>query len=666
MGISVLKRLLLIVVVCLTPLVALSAPRLSDEFDPNQFTPQEIRILQRSLTFLGHYQGLWDKEWGPVSQNALAEYAESLSGYRTPINAVVVAAILEALEVAEAVGWTEFPVESAGVSFGIPEKHVEFVEDSENVEFEGPQLLIRLWNGNVFQVRQHHRRLMQQGEAVGAYEVRRQDRYVTSVRNGLLLYYSRSDFVQGTWVTLQIEGTSEARDLFGYVTSSFDTSADFDVNDGDLENLVALFDEVADYGEATPEPSLDRETNPAVVGSGTGFFVTPSHIVTNAHVVNGCASLRLGDGDELSLVSIRSAEDLALLYYDGASPNVLSISPTGGVNLGETVSALGYPLYGLLNRQLNFTQGVVSALTGLRDNDDHFTLTAPIQPGNSGGPIIDRNFQVVGVAAATANVPHFVSEQGFTPQNINWAIKIDVLRDFLSDLEISFRTDLIKPNTDGSLPTEVQRGVVPILCHQHEAASDGNLTADIQEVEPMPEQSGPEWYLATFAGLDFYGGDINPRGDEVASLDQCQRLCAGDPDCRLYTYNTRYNICFIKQDYTFAQSHPDAQSGLFFPSDEQGATPAFPVRWKIENGSVFSGDAIRSLTRPDYQACILACDDDENCSAFSYLPGLEFRQCQLFSASRGTLHNSSNAANISGQMVDTIVRPTDIIALGRQ
>ena len=106
--------------------------------------------------------------------------------------------------------------------------------------------------------------------------------------------------------------------------------------------------------------------------------MTPELVVTNAHVVEGCGVLNTPDGTRLVVNHVSVQDDLALLTFEGRSESVLSILPEGDVNLGEQVSALGYPLYGMLNRQLNFTQGVVSAEAGIGDDDHKFSLTAPI------------------------------------------------------------------------------------------------------------------------------------------------------------------------------------------------------------------------------------------------------------------------------------------------
>ena len=84
----------------------------------------------------------------------------------------------------------------------------------------------------------------------------------------------------------------------------------------------------------------------------------------------------------------------------------------------------GFPLTGLLSSGPTLTTGDVSALTGLRDNPNHFTITAPVQPGNSGGPLLDAQAHVIGVVVAKLNAARIAQMTGGDiPQNVNFAIK---------------------------------------------------------------------------------------------------------------------------------------------------------------------------------------------------------------------------------------------------
>jgi S1-C subfamily serine protease/replication-associated recombination protein RarA len=165
------------------------------------------------------------------------------------------------------------------------------------------------------------------------------------------------------------------------------------------------------------------------VSTGTGFFVSANgHVVTNAHVVADCDDPKViwGTAEAAAQVLARDARnDLALLKVDVAADHVARLR--AGVEVGEEVAAFGYPLQGTLSAGGNFTTGNVSALAGIQDDSGQMQITAPIQPGNSGGPIVDRAGNVVGVAVSGISTP-----RKWVAQNVGFAIKIDVLTAFLS------------------------------------------------------------------------------------------------------------------------------------------------------------------------------------------------------------------------------------------
>src|SRR5690606_11421457 len=99
--------------------------------------------------------------------------------------------------------------------------------------------------------------------------------------------------------------------------------------------------------------------------------------------------------------------------------------------LGEAVVALGFPLASILNSSLNIGTGVVSSETGLLGEDRWFTTNVGIQPGNSGGPILDESGRVLGVAVAKIDDEALLAVMGTTAPNVGFAIKGGVVADYL-------------------------------------------------------------------------------------------------------------------------------------------------------------------------------------------------------------------------------------------
>jgi tol-pal system protein YbgF len=169
--------------------------------------------------------------------------------------------------------------------------------------------------------------------------------------------------------------------------------------------------------------------------SGTGFVVAPGLLVTNHHVIDDCAAIEVVASDGLrpaTIVDSVQIIDLALLRVYGLRGGVASLRTQSPVLLGESATVFGFPLGGALSSTGNFTTGVVSSLRGLRDAAGEIQITAPVQPGNSGGPVIDRAGLVIGVVQSKLDALRVVKATGDIPQNVNFAVSLDVLADFLA------------------------------------------------------------------------------------------------------------------------------------------------------------------------------------------------------------------------------------------
>ena len=94
------------------------------------------------------------------------------------------------------------------------------------------------------------------------------------------------------------------------------------------------------------------------------------------------------------------------------------------VQRGESVVTYGFPLTGLLSSGPTLTTGDVSALAGLRDNPLNLQISAPVQPGNSGGPLLDSQANVIGIVVSKLNAARIAEMTGGDiPQNVNFAVK---------------------------------------------------------------------------------------------------------------------------------------------------------------------------------------------------------------------------------------------------
>ncbi|CAH0152014.1 S1C family serine protease [Roseomonas sp. CECT 9278] len=174
-----------------------------------------------------------------------------------------------------------------------------------------------------------------------------------------------------------------------------------------------------------------------LLGTGSGFFVTRAgHIATNQHVVHGCGSMVVmrPDGQTIRLRVLQNdpRNDLALLQLPEArTPAVTFRDPLRPMRQGEALLAMGYPLGARLGNQVTISTGILTALRGARGSENRFTLSAPLNGGNSGGPIYDDAGLVVGVAVSvsTGNV-----------QSVNFGVPARLLIELLASANITPET----------------------------------------------------------------------------------------------------------------------------------------------------------------------------------------------------------------------------------
>jgi len=173
-------------------------------------------------------------------------------------------------------------------------------------------------------------------------------------------------------------------------------------------------------------------------GSGTGFFVCPEgYFLTAYHVVEGANAITVSVGAETrsaALVCGDRATDAALLKVSGEGFASLPVVSSSGAEAGEEVFTVGFPSIELQGREPKYTQGVVSSLSGSGDEFHEFQVTVPIQPGNSGGPLLNRRGEVIGIMTGRLDDETMFSASGMWPQNVNYALKSDYLLPLLKSL----------------------------------------------------------------------------------------------------------------------------------------------------------------------------------------------------------------------------------------
>ena len=152
-------------------------------------------------------------------------------------------------------------------------------------------------------------------------------------------------------------------------------------------------------------------------------------MLTNAHVIQNCRSITV-DGKPAEILAVSQTFDLAVV-----KPSVveeishLTFARTeAGLNADITIA--GYPLHGILGG-LNVSRGSISSMTGLGGDETSVQISAPVQPGNSGGPVVDRSGNLVGVVVSKLDVMQVANVTGDIAQNVNFAIRGAMAKTFL-------------------------------------------------------------------------------------------------------------------------------------------------------------------------------------------------------------------------------------------
>jgi serine protease Do len=188
--------------------------------------------------------------------------------------------------------------------------------------------------------------------------------------------------------------------------------------------------------------------------SGTGVLIAKGSILTSEHVVRGCKRLevnRVGASSiAAQIVATDTINDLALLKADIVASMLPPLRREARV--GENVFVYGFPLAGLLATSGNFTNGIITAKAGLRDDIKSFQISAPVQVGSSGGPLLDQSGNIIGVVVSKLNTLRVSDITYDIAQNVNFAIKASIAIDFLEAQRLTVET---VANTQTLAPADI-------------------------------------------------------------------------------------------------------------------------------------------------------------------------------------------------------------------
>jgi hypothetical protein len=197
---------------------------------------------------------------------------------------------------------------------------------------------------------------------------------------------------------------------------------------------------------------------------GSGFFVTAQgHVLTNAHVVKDCSGIAVESvgmpAVTARVIATDFKNDLAVVLSGNKASSVARIE-TNGPRLGDSVVVYGFPLADTIASSGNVTVGNVSALAGISDDSRMLQISAAVQPGSSGGPVMNLRGGVVGVVVGK------LALVATAPQNVNFAIKANVAKIFLESHGVDYQSMQVAPEKSvADIAEDAQRFSVRIFCY---------------------------------------------------------------------------------------------------------------------------------------------------------------------------------------------------------
>jgi S1-C subfamily serine protease len=310
-----------------------------------------------------------------------------------------------------------------------------------------------------------------EGTVEQAFEISR----ISLIENGVNLKSGgpKKGFVSGTrgasawsWgeiVTINFKEESPNKIVL-WVESKAKVSTNVTATDWTGRLLASLLVRINSINQANAvsgkETPSDLENT---VSTGTGFFIdAKGTLVTAYHVIEGAKKIQvqLPSGEWLEAKTIKHSKSMDLAILSAATPQTeyLPIADMSIVKQGKQVFTLGYPVSGILGKEVKYTEGVISSLSGIEGEDSLMQITVPVQPGNSGGPLLSKEGEVVGVITSSAAVSSFLKLTGSLPQNINWAVKGNYITSMIGEI------DNPKMDFDSDAIDRAKKAVVLIKC----------------------------------------------------------------------------------------------------------------------------------------------------------------------------------------------------------
>lgn len=202
--------------------------------------------------------------------------------------------------------------------------------------------------------------------------------------------------------------------------------------------------------------------------SGSAFFInSQAYAITNHHVVDGCKEVSSSLDIDFTVFVSDIKNDLAILTPRSVTKTgYLKISKDSRLVLGQHILVIGHPRSGVPPNEAKLTTGVVSSKSGVSGDQSVFQISAPIQTGSSGAPVLDASGNVIGIVVSKLNAPKVARVDGDISEGMNFAVKKDIALSLLNSNEVNYETsanlsDKFKPEV---IAAAALPAVIKVIC----------------------------------------------------------------------------------------------------------------------------------------------------------------------------------------------------------